>query len=33
MHQPPVPHVASTDPEVARLIDAEAQGQFEEASG
>jgi glycine hydroxymethyltransferase len=29
MHQPPVPHVASTDPEVARLIDAEAQRQFE----
>ena len=29
MHQPPVPHVASTDPEVARLIDAEARRQFE----
>jgi glycine hydroxymethyltransferase len=29
MHQPPVPHVASTDPEVARLINAEAQRQFE----
>ena len=29
MHQPPVPHVASTDPEIARLIDAEAQRQFE----
>jgi glycine hydroxymethyltransferase len=29
MHQPPVPHVANTDPEVARLIDAEAQRQFE----
>ena len=29
MHQPPVPHVASTDPELARLIDAEAQRQFE----
>jgi glycine hydroxymethyltransferase len=29
MHQPPIPHVASTDPEVARLIDAEAQRQFE----
>jgi glycine hydroxymethyltransferase len=29
MHQPPVPHVASTDPEVAGLIEAEAQRQFE----
>ena len=29
MHQPPVPHVASTDPELARLIDAEARRQFE----
>jgi glycine hydroxymethyltransferase len=29
MHQPPVPHVASTDPEVAQLIDAEARRQFE----
>jgi len=29
MHQPPVPHVASEDPELARLIDAEAQRQFE----
>ena len=29
MHQPPVPHVASADPELARLIDAEAQRQFE----
>jgi glycine hydroxymethyltransferase len=29
MHQPPVPHVASTDPEVAELIDAEAKRQFE----
>jgi glycine hydroxymethyltransferase len=29
MHQPPVPHVASTDPEVAGLIDAEAKRQFE----
>jgi glycine hydroxymethyltransferase len=29
MHQPPVPHLASTDPEVARLINAEAQRQFE----
>jgi len=29
MHQQPVPHVASEDPELARLIDAEAQRQFE----
>ena len=29
MHQPPVPHVASTDPELAQLIDAEARRQFE----
>jgi glycine hydroxymethyltransferase len=29
MHQPPVPHVASEDPEVAELINAEAQRQFE----
>jgi glycine hydroxymethyltransferase len=29
MHQPPVPHVASADPELARLIDAEAQRQFD----
>jgi glycine hydroxymethyltransferase len=29
MHQPPVTHVASTDPEIAELIDAEAQRQFE----
>jgi glycine hydroxymethyltransferase len=29
MHQPPVPHVASTDPEVAELINAEAKRQFE----
>ncbi|HEV2450388.1 MAG TPA: serine hydroxymethyltransferase [Streptosporangiaceae bacterium] len=29
MHQPPVPHVASTDPEIAGLINAEAQRQFE----
>jgi glycine hydroxymethyltransferase len=28
MHQPPVPHVASTDPEIAGLIEAEAQRQF-----
>ncbi|HUZ54571.1 MAG TPA: serine hydroxymethyltransferase [Streptosporangiaceae bacterium] len=29
MHQPPVPHVASTDPEIAELIEAEARRQFE----
>ena len=29
MHQPPVPHVASTDPEIAILIEAEARRQFE----
>ena len=29
MHQPPVPHVASTDPEIAKLIEAEATRQFE----
>jgi glycine hydroxymethyltransferase len=29
MHQPPVPHVASEDPEVAGLIDAEARRQYE----
>jgi glycine hydroxymethyltransferase len=29
MHQPPVPHVASEDPEVAALINSEAQRQFE----
>ena len=29
MHQPPVPHVASTDPEIAELINAEARRQFE----
>ncbi|HEY3733849.1 MAG TPA: serine hydroxymethyltransferase [Streptosporangiaceae bacterium] len=29
MHQPPVPHVAVTDPEIAGLINAEAQRQFE----
>jgi len=29
MHQPPVPHVASTDPEIADLIEAEARRQFE----
>ncbi|HEY7145736.1 MAG TPA: serine hydroxymethyltransferase [Streptosporangiaceae bacterium] len=29
MHQPPIAHVASTDPEIAGLIDAEARRQFE----
>jgi glycine hydroxymethyltransferase len=29
MHQPPIPHVASTDPEIAELIQAEASRQFE----
>jgi len=29
MHQPPIPHVASEDPEIAALIDSEAQRQFE----
>ncbi len=29
MHQPPIPHVASTDPEIADLIEAEARRQFE----
>ena len=29
MHQPPIPHVASTDPEIAELIEAEADRQFE----
>jgi glycine hydroxymethyltransferase len=29
MHQPPIPHVASTDPEIAELIEAEARRQFE----
>ena len=28
MHQPPIPHVASTDPEIADLIEAEARRQF-----
>src|SRR6266702_4806337 len=28
MHQPPVPHVASTDPQIAELIEAEASRQF-----
>jgi glycine hydroxymethyltransferase len=29
MHQPPIPHVTSTDPEVAELINAEARRQYE----
>jgi len=29
MHQPPVPHVASADPQIAELIHAEARRQFE----
>jgi glycine hydroxymethyltransferase len=29
MHQPPIPHVAGADPEVAGLIEAEARRQFE----
>src|SRR5580700_10574437 len=29
MHQPPIPHVESTDPEIADLIHAEARRQFE----
>jgi len=29
MHQPPVPYVASTDPQIAELIQAEARRQFE----
>src|ERR1022692_3757447 len=29
MHQPPIPHVASTDPEIAELIEGEARRQFE----
>ena len=29
MHQPPVPHVARTDPEIAELINEEARRQFE----
>jgi glycine hydroxymethyltransferase len=31
MHQPPIPHVASTDPEIAGLIEGEARRQFEKA--
>ncbi len=29
MHQPPIPHVASSDPEIAELIEGEARRQFE----
>jgi len=29
MHQPPIPHVASTDPQIAGLIEDEARRQFE----
>ena len=29
MHQPPIPHVARTDPEIAGLIEREARRQFE----
>ncbi len=29
MHQPPIPHVASTDPEIARLIEAEARREHD----
>jgi glycine hydroxymethyltransferase len=29
MHQPPIPHVAGTDPDIAELIQAEARRQFE----
>jgi glycine hydroxymethyltransferase len=31
MHQPPIPHVARTDPEIAGLIEAEARRQYEKA--
>ncbi len=31
MHQPPIPHVASTDPEIAELIEGEARRQFSKA--
>ena len=29
MHQPPIPHVARTDPEIAGLIEDEARREFE----
>jgi glycine hydroxymethyltransferase len=28
MHEPPIPHLASTDPEIAALVEAEARRQF-----
>src|SRR4029077_14046878 len=31
MHQPPIPHVEQTDPEIAELINSEARRQFEKA--
>src|SRR6185312_9404213 len=31
MHQPPIPHVEQTDPEIADLINSEARRQFEKA--
>ena len=31
MHQPPIPHVERTDPEIAELINSEARRQFEKA--
>jgi glycine hydroxymethyltransferase len=31
MHQPPIPHVAGSDPDIAGLIQAEARRQFEKA--
>src|SRR5438876_9121291 len=31
MHQPPIPHVKQTDPEIAELINSEARRQFEKA--
>src|SRR6202012_2727051 len=31
MHQPPIPHVARTDPEIAGLIEAEARREHEKA--
>src|SRR2546429_4351425 len=29
MHQPPIPHVSLTDPQIAELINSEARRQFE----
>src|SRR6266480_3775962 len=31
MHQPPIPHVKQTDPEIAELINSEARRQYEKA--